>query len=184
MENHSPSASLNAILFDNGKRFHLRGVQEHEHLTFGQLVRYRDPDRYIYYEHGSKNYNGRVSDDSDGKIVTILVSIPILIHMSLYYIFSKVPQHIIKPDAPFYLKPLPFTPTGTGPWFWEDLLSKTKLQIVVKGMFKDAHIEGRFTNHSLRASGTTALFDTSIQEAVIQSVLGTSPSVHCVITST
>ena len=43
---------------------------------------------------------------------------------------------------------------------------------MVKDMFRDAKIEGRFTNHSLRATGTTALFDAGVSEAVIQKRTG------------
>lgn len=68
----------------------------------------------------------------------------------------------MKPESPFYSKPLPFTPTGIKPWFWEDPLPKTKLQNMVKDMFRDAQIEGRFTSHSLRATRTTALFDAGV----------------------
>ena len=82
---------------------------------------------------------------------------------------SQVPQNILKPDAPFYLKPLPFTPPASD---YEDPLPKTKLQTMVKDMFKDSRIEGYFTNHNIRASGTAALFDASIPEAVIQKRTG------------
>ena len=173
MGDHSPAALLNAIFFYNGKCFHLRGVQEHEQLKFGQIVRDRNPDRYTYYEHGSKNHNGGVNNDTDGKSVTILASTHPHSHVVLLDLyFSKIPQHTIRPDAPFYLKPLPFTPTGIRPWFWDDPLPKVKLQSMVKDMFKDAKIEGRFTNHSLRATGTTALFDAGVSEAVIQKRTG------------
>ena len=44
---------------------------------------------------------------------------------------------------------------------------------MVKDMFRDARIEGRFTNHSLRATGTTALFNAGVRsEAVIQKSTG------------
>ena len=70
------------------------------------------------------------------------------------------------------MKPLPFTPTGVRPWFWDEPLPKTKLQTMVKDMFRDAGIEGRFTNHSLRVSGTTALFDAGVPESIIQKRTG------------
>ena len=94
------------------------------------------------------------------KIVTILASSHPHSHVALLDLyFSKVPQHLVKPDTPFYLKPLPFAPTGTNPWYWDESLPKHKIQFMVKDMFKEAHIQGHFTNHSLRATGTTALFD-------------------------
>ena len=46
---------------------------------------------------------------------------------------------------------------------------------MVEDMFRDAEIEDQFTNHSLTASGITALFDAGIVEAVIQKHTGQCP---------
>ena len=73
-------------------------------------------------------------------------------------------------DGKFYLSPLPFTPTGNRPWFFEELLSLKTLQGLLKRMCQDGDIEGNFTNHSLRATGATALFDAGVPESVIQSI--------------
>ena len=45
---------------------------------------------------------------------------------------------------------------------------------MVKQMFQEANIEGKFTNHSLRATGATTLFDANVPEAVIQKRSGHS----------
>ena len=43
----------------------LRGVEEHFSLRFGQLVRKTAPVHYTYYEHGSKNHQGGIADNTD-----------------------------------------------------------------------------------------------------------------------
>ena len=45
-------------------------------------------------------------------------------------------------DGKFYLSPLPFTPTGNRPWFFEELLSLKTLQGLLKRMCQDGNIEG------------------------------------------
>lgn len=166
----SPKALLNAIFYYNGKNFMLRGVQEHQTLRFSQIVRGYQPDKYTYYEHGSKNHQGGVSDTSDGKVVTI-VRRPnhSRCHVVLLdFYLSKVPSECITNDSKFYLQPLPFTPTGSRPWFYTDPVGVVKLKTIVKDICRDSGFQGNFTNHSLRATGATTLFDAGVPEAIIQ----------------
>ena len=167
---HSPKALLNAIFYYNGKNFMLRGVQEHHTLRFSQIVRGYQPNKYTYYEHGSKNHQGGVLDTSDGKVVTI-VHRPnqSRCHVALLdFYLSKVPPECIANDSKFYLHPLPFTPTGSRPWFYADPVGIQKIKTVVKDMCHDSGFQGNFTNHSLRATGATTLFDAGVPEAIIQ----------------
>ena len=75
------------VFFYNGKSFALRGVKEQIELCFEQLVRMENPDRYKYYEYGSKNHSGGVSDKSQGKIVTILDTF-------ISYFSRSYPRHL------------------------------------------------------------------------------------------
>ena len=45
---------------------------------------------------------------------------------------------------------------------------------MVKQMFQEASIAGKFSNHSLRATGATTLFDANVPEAIIQNRSGHS----------
>lgn len=69
---HSPQALPNAIVYLNGKNFHLRGVQEHANMRFSQLKRAENPSQYAYYEYGSKNHSSGANDPSSGKIIPIV----------------------------------------------------------------------------------------------------------------
>ena len=64
----------------------------------------------------------------------------------LNFYLSKVPKNVRDRGGPSYLSPLPFTPTGNRPWFFDDPLSLTKLKGLLKKMCNDAHVEGNFTN--------------------------------------
>ena len=111
----TPQSLLNAAFFYNGKSFALRGVKEQTDLCFGQLVKMQDPHRYTYYEHGSKNHSGGVSDKSRGKIVTVVDTPPHVSHVHILDKYlSKVPPETKLTDH-FYLQPLPFVPTGSRP---------------------------------------------------------------------
>lgn len=170
---HSPEALLNAVFFYNGQNFCLRGVQEHYNLRFTQIQYATNPESYIYNEFGSKKHPGGINDTSSGKTVPIVATGSHHCHVKILNLYlSKVPQNIRDCGGPFYLSPLPFTPTRKRPWFYEEPLSLTKLKGLLKKMCKDAKVEGNFTNHSLRATGATLLFDAGVPELVVQKRTG------------
>ena len=146
-------------------------MQEHYNLRFTQIQYATNPERYIY-EFGSKNHPGGINDTSSGKIVPIVATDSPHCHVKILNLYlSKVPQNMRDCGGSFYLSPLPFTPTGQRPWFYEEPLSLTKLKGLLK-MSKDAKVEGNFTNHSLRATGATLLFDAGVPELVVQKRTG------------
>ena len=69
---HSPKVLLQRVFFYNGKNFCLRGRHEHETMRFSQMVCNKNPDRYTYYEFGSKNHSGGITDKSNGKTITVI----------------------------------------------------------------------------------------------------------------
>ena len=79
-----------------------------------------------------------------------------------------MPPECIANDSKFYLQPLPFTPIGSRPWFYTDPVGVQKIKTIVKDMCRDSGFQGNFTNHSLRATGATTLFDAGVPEAIIQ----------------
>jgi hypothetical protein len=117
---HSPKALLNAVFFYNGKFFLSREVREHYNLTFVQLKRQNNPDRYTYYEYVSKNHQRGVSNSSEGKVVTIVLSQTGRSHVSILDLYlSKIPSRSSakQQSKRFYLQPLPFTQTEPDPDF-------------------------------------------------------------------
>ena len=116
------------------KFFCLRGVNEHLNLLFSQLRRSSDPDCYTYMEYGSKNHSGGINDKGDGKVVSIVATNSPRCHVAILDLyFSKVPQSV-SGESKFYLTPLPFTPTGSRPWFFPEPHQIKKLQSLLKTM--------------------------------------------------
>ncbi len=57
-------------------------------------------------------------------------------------------------------------------WYTDKPVGVNSLKKVVSDMMKDAGIEGRFTNHSLRATTATRMYDKGIDEQLIKEVTG------------
>ena len=116
---------------------------------------------YMYMEYGSKNHSGGVNDKDDGKVVSIVATNSPHCHVAILDLyFYKVPQSV-SGESKFYLTPLPFTPTGSMPWFFHEQHQIKKLQSLLNTMCSSADIKADFTNYSLRATGATVLFDHS-----------------------
>ncbi len=57
-------------------------------------------------------------------------------------------------------------------WYSDKPVSVNSLKKVVQNMMKEAGIDGRFTNHSLRATTATRMFQKGIDEQLIKTVTG------------
>ena len=75
-----------------------------------------------------------------------------------------------RPDHAFYLTPLVRPKEKC--WFKKVPLGHNKLANVVPRLMKSAGIEGYFTNHSLRATVTTRLYEADVDEATIMERTG------------
>lgn len=93
-----PKSLLYAVFYCNGKKFCLRGGNEHRNLKLSQLKRMCNPDRYIYTEKGSKNRSGseRTVDNKTVPIFSCFDEVGERCHVFLLdsYI-SKMPQTLI-----------------------------------------------------------------------------------------
>ena len=61
-----------------------------------------------------------------------------------------------------------------GVWYSRTPLGHNSFSKVVREMMKKAGFEGHFTNHSLRVSSATRLFDAEVNEQLIMSRTGHS----------
>ena len=139
-----------------------------------QLVRASNPDRYSYVEHGSKNNTGVFGDVRENKVVTVYQSknSSYKDHVGILDLYlSKVPQEACGLNERFYLHPM-MRSYEVNLWFCKTPLGVHKIQSMVKDMCKDASVDGNFTNHSLRATGATVLFNGGVPEHLIQQRTG------------
>ena len=89
----------------------------------------------------------------------------------LYKLYmSKCPED--RPDGALYLKPLA-KPTEQC-WYHKIPIWHNSLQQTVRRLCVAAGIEGKFTNHSLRATNATRLFEAKVDEQLIMQRTGHS----------
>ena len=178
----SPMGLLRAVFFYNGKHFCLRGGQEQRQLKLSQFVRETtmvDGKRlgcYTYTEFGSKNHQGGFNSlNVKNKVVKQYenISNPQRCHVKMLdKYFEFLPKEAWSNNV-FYLTPLSKMPTEPGkPWFTKTPVGRNRLNSMLKEMCKEAQIDGKFTNHSLRAYGATKLFQSNVPEKLIQQRTG------------
>ena len=86
--------------------------------------------------------------------------------------FSKFPKPPLEMDF-LYLQPKPQKPTDPKePWFNPNPIGKNTLQNYLSNMCIEAGIQEKKTNHSLRATGATAMFAAQVPEKMIKDVTG------------
>ena len=174
----TPEGLLHAVFFYNGKNFCLRGGEEQRGLKFSQLKRSiatvnGEPKVYYEYtEHGSKNRTGGLKQlQMENKVVRHYESEDggDRCHVRILDKYlQKVPKEALEKDS-FYVKPLTKRPLDPlKPWFSAVPIGKNKLSGMVKAICLEAGLAGSYTNHSLRASGATALFSSGVSEALVQ----------------
>ncbi len=177
MGDRNPKALLQVVFYLNGKNFCLRGGQEHRNLKLSQIVKCTSPSlHYLYLENSSKNNpRGLAHFKQEAKRVPIYSTSKAgdkcHIHILDLY-FSKLPPDAWKKDY-FYARPLPDVPSDPDkPWFSPVPVEKNMLATMLKNMCSEAQIDGRKTNHSLRATGASELFQAGVPEKIIKERTG------------
>ena len=167
---HTPLALVRAVFFYVGKVFCIRGGQEQRHLKRSQFKRSYNPDCYTYVENGSKNHTG--VNVRDGNKVVPVYSCPetkphCLVYLLDTYFETFPPQAT---DLDFYLRPKKSPASNV--WYDNAPIGRDKLQKFMEVMCHEAGISEKKSNHSLRATGATALFNAGIPEKLIKDVTG------------
>ena len=161
----TPKLLQRAVFFYIGKRFCIRGRDKQQGLGPSQFRRSSDPDCYTYVEHGSKNRVGGVAKLRIENKVVPCYSVPEDGEKCLVSLLdtnlNKLPGFAFDKDIP-YCHPKSTVPVR-GPWYDSVAVGTNTLSSLVRTMCIDAGIAAR-TNHSLRATGATALFQDSEEE--------------------
>ena len=84
---------------------------------------------------------------------------------------SKLPVQAFIDDT-FYMRPLPAIPPAAHlPWFTNSRLGKHAISKMLTNMCSEAGIEKK-TNHSLRVTGATSLFEKQVPEKIVKERTG------------
>ena len=175
--NTQPKGFAERSFFLNGKKFCLRGGEEHRSLKLSEVKRYTQlADHYVYTESSSKSRSGGLQQMGIKNKVVPVYSIPEAGNrchvMILDTYFSKLPSSAFVNDN-FYLQPLPSIPKDDKkPWFGVVPVCRNTLGSMVKDICKEGNIAGNKTNHSLRATGTSSMFEAGVPEKIIQERTG------------
>ena len=168
---HTPKALLNAVFYYNGKNFCLRGGQEHRDLKLS-----RKEDHYLYTEYSSKNRQGRWAQTRLEKVCVSIFEqkgVSERCHVRLLDLYmSKLLKNAREEDF-FYARPLPVAPSDPSkPWFYARPVGKNMLNSALKDMCAEAGNSGHKTNHSLRATGASEMFEAGVPEKIIKERTG------------
>ena len=167
---HCPLALLRAVFYYVGKAFCIRGGEEQRNLKRSQFVRSSDGQCYTYIENGSKNRSGINSKEAN-KIVPVyscIESRPRCLVYLLDLYFDKFPPQAVVKDL-FYLRP---NKSASSVWYDCASIGRDKLAKFLEQMCLEAGISEKKTNHCLRATGTSALFNAGVPEKLIRDVTG------------
>ena len=174
---HTPQALLNAVFYLNGINFALRSGDEHRQLNFKdcqiKVMEIPNERPYLHYiETVSKNNQGGLKGRRNSvKEVKqhSNESNPSRCPVRLFKLYNNLcPKN--RPEGAFYLQPLRNTTSDC--WFSVKAMGHCALDGMVKKMCESAGIEGFQTNHSLRASTATRLYQAGVDEQLIMERTG------------
>ena len=177
----TPDKLCNTALFLLGINVYLRAIEEHYYLRRSSP---EEPSQ-ITFEHNSsgvkclvyredcvtKTHNGGIKDmKRDRKIVWVYPSedqSKCLVRIIEKYM-GLCPKYYSKKN--FYLQSL-VKPKPTQ-WYGNQVVGMNTLSTVVKELMKEAGIDGFFTNHSLRQTGGTHLFQAGVERKLVKEATG------------
>ncbi len=173
----TPQSLLDTIVFYNGLYFALRSGKEHRQLRRTpcqiELVERPGERPYLKYtEDVSKNHPGGLKGRKVApKVVTHHANLDKQ-KRCFVRLFQRY-RELCPEDAPphaFYLQPSR-TPTSSC-WYSKCPLGHTTLGKTVARLCKSAGIEGYKTNHSLRATATSRLYQSGVDEQLVMERTG------------
>ncbi|XP_076079050.1 zinc finger MYM-type protein 2-like [Mytilus galloprovincialis] len=175
----NPPKLLDTMVYLIGIHFALRGGKEHRNLRLNKNPQITGPfidselhKRYILYKEDiSKTNSGGMKDKKyTPKTVKAYENIEYP-DRCIVTLFEKY-KHLCPKDEvdAFYFKPLVnFT---TDQWFCKVPVGHNTLQKTVKRLCTAVGLEGKRTNHSLRASTATRLYQAGVEEQLICETTG------------
>ncbi|XP_062588650.1 zinc finger MYM-type protein 2-like [Saccostrea cucullata] len=174
----TPQKLLDTLLFQLGLHFALRAGQEHRNLRVGtnsQISLSMDASglRYLEYrEDVSKTNRGGLQHKNLQPKVTRAYqnkNVPERCPVLTYEKYLHLRPEAGKTNA-LYLRPLRYPTDST--WYADSPVGVHTLQQTVAKLCKIAGFTGHYTNHSLRATAATRLYDAGIDEQLITEKTG------------
>lgn len=176
----SPESLFNAVFFYCGIYLCLRGGEEHRQLKLSQFVieeveNPHNPQERIkclrYTEHGSKNHSGSLHHvHLTNKAVQHYANSSLGDRCFVYLVdlyMSKLPVKAFEKDI-FYCKPAKNIPDVGKPWYFDTAVGHNTLKKKLKDIYSSAGLDtSAISNHSLRATSVTRLYEKGVPEKMI-----------------
>ncbi|CAC5358886.1 unnamed protein product [Mytilus coruscus] len=169
---------LNTLVYLIGLNFALRGGQEHRDLKGGNSSQFQINEKngskcLIYTEAKSKADQGGIKHKNVKRKSVVAyqnTENQARCVVNLFELYaSHCPPFPRKADA-LYLRPLKI-PNGNI-WYADQPIGRHSLANIVASICQEAGIGGYHTNHSLRASAATRMYDAGVDEQLICEVTG------------
>lgn len=171
----TPQSLLDTMVYMCGLYFALRSGQEHRNLSVDQLKLVEPADgvpHLVYTENVSKNNPGGLHNRKL-KPKTVIHHANLECPSRCLVMFYKTYMAHRPPDLEhnaFYLTPIRNPKTSV--WYTSVPVGYRTLMTTVNRICKSASINGYKTNHSLRVTAATRLFQQSVDEQLIMSRTG------------
>ena len=174
----TPQQLINNVIYVTGMRFALRGGVEHNNLKrfgFKSQIAFKNDSRdikcLVYTEDPKKKTNqGGLICKGKPKVVWVYPtdgSVKDAVAVVKKYV-GLMPQGT--QCRKFHLRPRK-TPTPSV-WFCDQPYGINKVKNTVKEVCRQAGIIGKFTNHSLRATCATRMYNSNVPEQIIKETTG------------
>ena len=173
----TPKSLVDTMIFYNGLFFALRSGDEHKQLRLRpcqiQVMESQSKKPYLkYVEDISKNHPGGLKcRNMAPKTVYHHANTdnPERCFVRLFQMYISLCPADAPPES-FYLRPLKL-PTATC-WYSKQAIGHSNLESTVARLFKTAGIPGYKTNHSLRATATSRLYQAGVDEQLVMERTG------------
>ena len=180
MGTDNPTSLLHSVFYT------LRGGEEHCNLKLSQLIFKTEPSendsmqlvRYVTYnEYVSKNRpGGKKQLNLQNKSVCQYMQPSLGNRCHVYLLELYISKLLLKAKQKdlFYCKPMPKTPKDpNSPWYYALPIGHNQLQKMLKHMCSQAEIDTTLkSNHSLRATSISRLYNASVPEKTIMEKSG------------
>lgn len=176
----NPKQLFNTVLYHLGVHFALRAGSEHRDLRLGKDSQFSIKhdkeaglDYLEYIEDTSKNNRGGLLHRKvDSKIVRAYEnkSNPQRCVLRLFKKYVSLRRKGENCPDDFYLRPLVNWSDTT--WYGTQPVGKNKLATIVASMAKEISLEGKITNHSLRATAASRLYQSNVDEQLVMERTG------------
>ena len=169
-----PAQLMQTLFYLNGINFAIRGGKEHSDLLIEQFrIEMREGLKALVYQEGViKTFKGGLNQRRSKSKVKVHFENkdnPERCHVKLFEFFMRKrnPQ-----CNRFYQQAKTNVKQDDNIWFTTRPMGHNTLKNLLKTMTKKANIEGRKTNHSLKATCATRLYDAGVDEQLIMERTG------------